>query len=164
LNTPTLVAAAQFAAVGELVVGAYHSAGVLAGDDRYRSVLADTAGRAAQASVYVVHDDAGQLVATVTLTTPGSPYAQVAGPGELEFRMLAVDPAAAGRGIGSALVDFCMEQAAARGDTAVVLCVVDTNAAAVRLYRRLGFEHLPDRDMLVAGGVRLLVMGRSTGR
>ena len=164
MNKPTLVAPAEFSAVGELVVGAYEAAGVLAGDSRYRSVLADTAGRAAKAAVYVVHDDAGRLVATVTVATPGSPYVQVAGPGELEFRMLAVDPAAAGHGIGSALVDFCVEHASARGDTAVVLCVVDTNTAAVRLYRRLGFEHLPERDLQVAPEVRLMVMRRALGR
>jgi len=156
-----LVTDAEYAAVGQLVVRAYAAGGVLASDDGYRTVLADTAARATKAPVYVVHDDDGHPVATVTLTPQGSTYAQVAAPGELEFRMLAVDPPAAGRGIGSALVAFCAEQALARGDLALVLCVIETNAPAIRLYRRLGFEHLPGRDVHISPSLRLLVFRRS---
>jgi len=161
VHPPVLVAPEEFAAVGALVVRAYTEGGVLAGDDGYAAVLADTAGRAAGAAVYVVHDDAGGPVATVTLSPHGSSYAQVAGPGELEFRMLAVDPDSAGQGLGSALVEFCADQARARGDHWLVLCVVDTNAAAIRLYQHLGFVHRPERDRQVGPGVRLLVLTRA---
>jgi ribosomal protein S18 acetylase RimI-like enzyme len=161
VGTPQLVTEDEFGAVGDLVVRAYEQGGVLATDDGYRSVLADTRGRAAQAEVYVVHDDIGRPVATVTLSPHSTAYAQVAAPGELEFRMLAVDPEAAGQGLGSSLVGFCADQALARGDNALVLCVIDTNATAIRLYKRLGFVHRPERDVQVGPGVRLLVLTRA---
>jgi hypothetical protein len=36
---------------------------------------------------------AGKVVAAVTLTFAGQPYSEIAQDGQLEFRMLAVDPA-----------------------------------------------------------------------
>jgi ribosomal protein S18 acetylase RimI-like enzyme len=158
-----LVRPDEYAAVGDLVVLAYETGGVLTTDDSYRAVLSDTAGRAAKADVYVLPGDSdsdgegGRPVATVTLSPYGTAYAQVAGPGELEFRMLAVHPASAGQGLGAGLVRFCAEQARARGDVALVLCVIDTNQAAIRLYERLGFDHQPERDLVVGPEVRLLV-------
>jgi ribosomal protein S18 acetylase RimI-like enzyme len=154
---PRLVHPDEYAAVSDLVLRAYEAAGVVTADDSYRGVLADTAGRAAKADVYVIDDDAGQLVGTVTLSPHGSAYAQVAEAGELEFRMLAVDPAAAGRGFGRALIGFCAEQAAARGGHSLALCAIETNVAAIRLYEQLGFTHQPARDLQVSATVRLLV-------
>lgn len=147
----------EYAEVAALVVRAYSSGGVITDDDDYRATLADTAGRAARAEVYVLPDASGALVATVTLSPYGSTFAQVSRPAELEFRMLAVDPAAAGRGLGSALVGFCAASARARGDEALVLCVIESNAVAIRMYERLGFVAQPDRDRLVPPGVRLRV-------
>ena len=163
MREPTLVTESEFTAVGDLIVRAYEAGGVLGTDDGYRAVLADTRGRAAMAQVYVVHDDALKPLATVTLSPHGSAYAQVAQPGELEFRMLAVDPSVASRGLGTQLVGFCAEQALARGDQDLVLCVIDTNEAAIRLYKRLGFIHQPDRDLRGWPGVRLLVLTRAAG-
>jgi len=155
---PELVTEAEFSAVGALVVRAYEAAGVLGADDGYRTVLADTQGRAASAEVYVVHDGDRSPLATVTLCPHATLYAQVAAPGELEFRMLAVDPKAGGRGLGSALVAFCAETGRARGADALVGCVIDSNVAAIRLYERLGFAHEHARDVQVGDDVRLLVV------
>lgn len=41
---------------------------------------------------------AGKVVAAVTLTFAGQPFSEIAWDGELEFRMLAVDPASCGPG------------------------------------------------------------------
>jgi ribosomal protein S18 acetylase RimI-like enzyme len=161
---PLLIRPDEYDAVGALVVHAYEVGGVIAAEDGYRATLVDTAGRAAKADVYVLHDDAGRPVATVTVSRYGSAYAQVAREDELEFRMLAVDPEAGGRGLGSRLVEFCAERALAHGDHALVLCVIDTNAAAIRLYSRLGFTRASDRDLSPAPGVRLLVLTRAAAR
>lgn len=55
------------------------------------SVLEDVEHRAEQAPVWVA-EAAGKVVAAVTLTFYGQPYSEIALDGELEFRMLAVDP------------------------------------------------------------------------
>jgi ribosomal protein S18 acetylase RimI-like enzyme len=148
----------EFVAVGELTVRAYSTAGILVADDDYAQTLADARGRAAKAEVYVLLDDAGTLVGTVTLSPHGTPYAQVSRPGELEFRMLAIDPHAGGRGHGTFLVEFCVEEGRARGDEGLVICVVESNTAALRLYERFGFVRRPERDKDARPGVRLLVL------
>ncbi|MFC4494618.1 GNAT family N-acetyltransferase [Streptomyces ovatisporus] len=54
-----------------------------------------------------------------------------------------VDPAHAGRGIGRALCEHSLEWARSEGYRAMQFnAVVETNTAAVRLYRDLGFEVL----------------------
>ena len=55
------------------------------------------------------------MLGSVTFVLPGTAYAEMAGPGEAEFRMLAVDPAAQGRGVGEALVRACLERATDAG-------------------------------------------------
>jgi ribosomal protein S18 acetylase RimI-like enzyme len=148
----------EYEAVGRLTVDAYTAGGVLVADDGYAAVLADTRSRAGLAEVYVLLDDGGALVGTATLSEHGTPYAQVSRPGEVEMRMLAVDPASGGKGHGSRLVEFCAAQGRARGLHALVICVIDTNAAALRLYDRLGFVRRPDRDIDVAPDVQLLAL------
>src|SRR5204862_77925 len=89
---------------------------------------------------------AGAVCGTVTFVPPGTRYSELAGSREAEFRMLAVDPAAQGRGVGSALVGACLERATAAGYEAVVICVRDFATDVHRMYERLGFTRLPARD------------------
>lgn len=60
--------------------------------------------------------------------------------GEAEILTLAVAPAAQGRGLGARLVGALLEAAWQAGAERVALEVAETNAAAVHLYRRAGFE------------------------
>ena len=60
--------------------------------------------------------------------------------------MLAVDPAAQGRGVGEALVRACVARAREVGAGAIVICARDFTVAAHRLYERLGFVRTPERD------------------
>ena len=53
---------------------------------------------------------------------------------------LAVDPTCRGRGLGRALTDAALAEAAARGCTRLRLEVRDDNRAAIALYERLGFQ------------------------
>jgi mycothiol synthase len=54
--------------------------------------------------------------------------------------VLGVDPRGHRRGLGSALTVAGLEYLAGRGLSTTMLYVDESNAAAVRLYRRLGFE------------------------
>lgn len=149
---------ADFPAVARLTVAAYEADGQLKGETGYAPVLADVATRAATGEVLVAVDEVtGELVGAVTFVLPGTPYAELAGPGEAEFRMLAVDPAAQGRGAGAVLVAACVARATELGCSAVVICVRSGMAAvAQRLYGRLGFVRAPEKDWTPVPGVELL--------
>jgi ribosomal protein S18 acetylase RimI-like enzyme len=154
-----LARADEYERIGELTVRAYRTGGALATDDDYVSVLADARGRAAHAEVYALLDQpTGHLQGTVTLCAYGTRYAQVAAPGELEFRMLAVDPDAGGHGLGSRLIAFCAEQGRARGLDRLVICVIETNTAALAIYDHLGFVRAPARDTVPRPGIHLLTL------
>src|SRR5688572_9129593 len=95
----------DFAEIGTVTLAAYGADGQLTGGHGYQSVLADVAGRAGAGELLVAVDDAtGAILGAVLFVRAGTRYAEVSRPGEAEFRMLAVAPAAQGRGVGAALV------------------------------------------------------------
>ncbi|TDB78163.1 GNAT family N-acetyltransferase [Micromonospora sp. KC721] len=149
---------ADYAAIARLTVAAYEADGQLKEEPGYAEVLADVATRAGAGVVLVAADPVtGAVLGSVTFVLPGSPYAELSGPGEAEFRMLAVDPAAQGRGAGQALARACVDRAVALGCTAVVISIRAGMAeAARRLYERIGFRRVPQRDWSPVPGVRLL--------
>ncbi|MFR9781005.1 GNAT family N-acetyltransferase [Micromonospora sp. MS34] len=149
---------ADHPAVARLTVAAYEADGQLKGETGYGTVLADVAARAGTGEVLVAVDEvSGAVLGAVTFVLPGTPYAELSGPGEAEFRMLAVDPAAQGRGAGAALVRACVARAAELGCSAVVICVRSGMAAAAhRLYERFGFVRSPELDWSPLPGVELL--------
>ena len=137
----------EFAAVGRLTLAAYVADGYLEKDHEYATELSAAAHRAAEAELIVAVDPTThELLGTVTFCLAGSHYAEVSRPGEAEFRMLAVAPAARGQGIGHALARWCVDRAREQGCTAVVLSSLDQMHAAHRLYERMGFRRLPERD------------------
>ena len=138
--------------IGDLTVRAY--ADFLEPDDFYLAHLRDTATRAREAELYVaLRDDA--IVGTVTFCPQASPWAELAQPGEGEFRMLAVDPDHRRQGVAEALVGVCLERALELGYDAVVLSSLEEQAPAQRIYSRLGFVPVPERDWSPAEGVEL---------
>lgn len=64
---------------------------------------------------------------------------------EADIQTVAVAPAAQGQGTGRELVEALLSQAARRGATGVLLEVRADNDAAIRLYRRAGFEQISVR-------------------
>lgn len=132
--------------VGELTVTAYTADGLVPPDDDYTEELRDAAARAANAVLLVAVGGSGGVVGSVTFCRAGTPYAELARPGEAEFRMLAVPPQHRGRGVAEALVHACADRAREAGDTAIVLSTMDVSHGAHRLYRRLGFVEVPERD------------------
>ncbi|MFD6971868.1 GNAT family N-acetyltransferase [Streptomyces sp. NPDC059979] len=149
---------AEYAELGEITAQAYLGDGHLDlnDNDDYLNTLRDVAGRASRAEVLVAEQD-GRVLGGVTFAAPGSPLADIAGPDEAEFRMLAVARAGRGRGVGEALVRACLERARAiEGVTAMVLSTQPGMAGAQRLYARLGFVRTPERDWEPIEGLKLL--------
>jgi ribosomal protein S18 acetylase RimI-like enzyme len=149
---------AEYPAVGELVAAAYLDDGLLTygTEDPYLDILRDTAGRARQAELMVAVDAGGTLLGTVTFAAE-PPYAQIAAADEAEFRMLAVAPAARGRGAGELLVRDCLRRTAELGRRRLVLSTSSAMHTAHRLYQRLGFRRAPERDWDPIEGVSLMV-------
>ncbi|NYT92884.1 GNAT family N-acetyltransferase [Salinispora sp. H7-4] len=142
------VAPADHAAVARLTVAAYEADGQLKGEHGYAAVLADVPARVEHGEVLVAVDAGTDAVlGSVLFVLPGTRFAELSGAGEAEFRMLAVDPAAQGRGVGAALVEACVARATELGCSALVICIRDGLAAsAQRLYLRRGFIRAPELD------------------
>lgn len=140
----------ELARVGDLTAQAYLADDVIADDDRYVDELRSAYRRAHEADVLVAVIESA-VVGTVTLAAPGTAWADVAEEGELEMRMLAVDPGQRGRKIGERLVRAVVDLARERGARRVVLTTLETMRAAERLYEQAGFRRVPDRDRTVDG-------------
>ena len=141
--------AAEHGLLGEITARAYLNDGLLdfGEDDPYLASLRDVAARAAGAEVLVAAGADGEVLGGVTYAAGGTAWANVAGAGEAEFRMLAVASAARGRGVGKALVLACVERArATEGCVRVRLSTHEKMRAAHRIYERLGFVRTPERD------------------
>jgi ribosomal protein S18 acetylase RimI-like enzyme len=67
-------------------------------------------------------------------------------------RALAVDPAARRRGIGQRLVGWCIGEARQHEAPAICLHSAIFQITAHRLYERLGFKRMPERDLGAAAG------------
>lgn len=146
--------------VGALTAEAYRADGLLEAEDAYEVELRDAARRAREAVLLVAtaprdaadpadpadRDPAEEIVGTLTLAPYATSYAEIAEPGELELRMLAVAPSARGRGVAARLVTAALREAVARRARGVVLSTLAEMVTARRLYDRLGFVAAPGRD------------------
>lgn len=145
--------------IGDLTAEVYLGDGLLdlAEADPYLDELRDARRRSDHAEVLVAADlRTGDVLGAVAFVGDGGAYADIAGPGEGEFRMLAVRPEGRGRGAGEALVRACMQRGRERGLTRMVLSSQQEMRAAHRLYGRLGFVRTPERDWEPVPGFRLL--------
>ncbi|GEP39111.1 N-acetyltransferase [Nocardioides psychrotolerans] len=143
--------------VGRATVAAYSPfIGGERPDTGYVEQLRDAARRAEEADLWVACSADGAVLGSVTICPEGSPWRELARPGEGEFRMLAVDPAAQGQGVGRALVEHALAHFRVSGASGVVLCSMAEMTAAHALYGRLGFEREPALDWSPAPGVELL--------
>lgn len=124
-------------------------------ENDYADLLVDLTKREADSEVWVLTDD-DVVVATVTLCPPGSTYREIAVDGEGEFRMLGVDPARQGEGIGRRVTEHVIDELRGRGLDAVVLSTSLTMTAAKALYESLGFVRLPERDWSPVPSISLL--------
>jgi len=146
----------ELVVVGQLTVDAYAADGFVDPSADYAEELRDAATRAKEAELYVALGEDGKLLGTVTFCAEGSPFREVAAPGEGEFRMLAVVPESRGRGVAEALVRTCIERAKELGYSAVVLSSMARQQQAQRIYARLGFRRTPNLDWKPIPSVDLL--------
>lgn len=138
---------AEYGALGELTVAAYAALfDEPLGD--YEHELRDVEKRATDSVVLAAISDDGTVLGGVTYV-PGSERAM----SEFEdvdaagIRMLAVDPAHQGGGIGRCLVEECVSLARSAGRSRVVLHSTNYMAAAQALYRSVGFERVAELDI-----------------
>jgi ribosomal protein S18 acetylase RimI-like enzyme len=140
----------EITAAGALTAEAYHADGLIDDADEYRDELLDAGRRSREATLLValqpISGGSCVVVGTVTLAPFGSSYAEVAEPGEVEIRMLGVAPEARRQGVAEALVRACLREAVSLGARAVVLSTLDAMVVAQRLYERLGFHRVQERD------------------
>lgn len=145
----------EWRAIGDLTAAVYVAAGYVSPNGSYLPQLRDAASRAREAEL-IVAVQGGEPAGTVTYCPYASPWAQLAGPGEAEFHMLAVSPMNRGLGLGEALVRHCIRRARENGCATLRLSTEPIMHAAHRIYRRLGFVRTPDRDWAPAPGLDLL--------
>lgn len=132
--------------VGVLTEAVYRAEGF--GSDDYAPMLRDGRARIDDAIVFVA-TMGGTIVGSVTLALPATRFVNVCRPDEAEVRMLAVAQDARGRGVAAALMDACERHAHVAGLGAVVLSTEPAMRTAHRLYRRRGYERVPERDWAI---------------
>ena len=121
---------------------------------RYRQHLIETID--ADGAIHrIVAELHGAIVGSVLLFPPataayGSAVHELDCP---EVRLLAVVPAARGKGVGEALMHECARRARRMGARALGLHTTDVMRAAVRMYERLGYVRVPEVDFSPAMGI-----------
>lgn len=145
----------EYEAVGDLTVAAYMTIDGFSPGERYAAEMRDVSGRTETAEVIVAAAPDGRVLGAVTFVPGLGPLAEFDGPDESGMRMLAVDPAAQGRGVGRRLAQVCLDRARTAGRSRLVLHTTGAMAAAHALYRSLGFVRTPERDLHTPGGLVL---------
>lgn len=95
---------ADYATVARITADAFLGAGYFdSAEYPYMQKIMQVAERAAVAPVIVAERD-GVVIGSATVAVHGEPWADIALPDELEFRLLVVDPAVQRSGAGKAMV------------------------------------------------------------
>jgi GNAT superfamily N-acetyltransferase len=145
----------EHAALGRLLVSVYAGLpGMPSPEEQpeYYAMLADVAGRAARPAltVFVAANDAGELFGSIDFIDDMTQYgsggtaatiAHAAG-----IRLLAVDNAFRGKGVGKALTRFCIERAQQAGKAQLILHTTRIMQTAWAMYEGLGFVRFPEID------------------
>ena len=113
----------------------------------YLSQMQRTGERDEISAVMVAVDRAsGELLGTITLPFPGERLQDDTAADELDIRLLGVAHAARGRGVARHLLAYCADVARERGLRRIVLHTGSHMPGAQRLYERLGYHRIPERD------------------
>jgi ribosomal protein S18 acetylase RimI-like enzyme len=148
----------EHARAGAATVAAYEEFAVARppGWEAYLARIADVAGRSVRTTVLVA-TVGGTIVGSATLEIDGrmSPAStEPLAADEAHLRMLGVDPAYRGRGIGRSLVLACIQLARERDKGRFTLDTAPVMTSAQRLYATLGFTF--EREYDTPDGVHLM--------
>lgn len=113
--------------------------------------MADLASVPTSADLLVATGADGRAVGAVAHIGPGRPRAAYFPDDWSVIRMLVVDPAARGQGLGAQLVAACLRLAREANAPAVGLHTTPLMASALRMYEAIGFAR--DRDLDPIRGV-----------
>ncbi|SDQ19196.1 GNAT family N-acetyltransferase [Leucobacter chromiiresistens] len=156
----------EYDAVGAMVRAAY--AGDYTLNDEYLAEIEDVAGRDEVSEVLVAVDrGTGDLLGTITLPRAGERLIDDTAENEFDVRLLGVSRAARGRGVGRAIMRHAADVARSRGLDRVVLHTGEQMLAAQRLYERMGFVQIPEREFTIErdiGPLRILSYGLDVDR
>jgi ribosomal protein S18 acetylase RimI-like enzyme len=153
----------EYEAAGRVTADAYREF-VPPGEDHedwlgYLGVMADVASRVGRTHVLVAAEaGTGRILGCVTIEEDGviGDDDERPEPGASHIRMLGVDPAARGLGVGRALMEASISRARVLGKRFVTLRTTPLMAAAQRLYGSMGFDLDPGRDLAFDSGFRLI--------
>lgn len=135
----------EYPAVGALVRAAYEGDYTLSPE--YLAEIEDVAARDVDSEVLVAADRAtGDVLGTITIPLAGRALMDDTVDGEFDVRLLGVAHAARGRGVGEAIMQHSAGIARSRGLGRIVLHTGEQMRAAQRLYERLGYTRIPDRE------------------
>jgi ribosomal protein S18 acetylase RimI-like enzyme len=93
----------------------------------------------AAAGELIIAEAGGALLGAVAYVGPERPKAPFFDPQWPIIRMLVVDPAARGRGVGRALMEECCRRARRDGSRVLALHTSPIMTAALAMYRKMGF-------------------------
>ncbi|MSQ84828.1 MAG: GNAT family N-acetyltransferase [Myxococcales bacterium] len=142
-------AADDAAAAGRVVQHAYFALAEYPRDVLYDCVLGDVAGRANQATVLVAVDACGGPAVLGCLTfVPdcANPHSEQTDAHAASFRYFGVAAAAAGQGIGRAMVTWCVTEARRLGKKRLRIHTLTMMHGAQKLYADMGFVRDPSCD------------------
>jgi predicted N-acetyltransferase YhbS len=146
----------EYDAIGHLLVRSYAAIPDMPVSEELIAELTDVRARA-EDCVVLAAMDGGDVVGTVTyVPSHVVAAAEFDDPEGAGIRMLAVDPAFRGKGLGRALTEECLRHAKAAGRTTVYLHTTPWMEAAGRMYQAMGFQRRRDLDWTPEPGVKLL--------
>lgn len=115
----------------------------------YRQSILETLADVSPAEQIVAELD-GMVVGTALLYPAGAVFSTPDGASVTlewpEMRLLAVAPAARGRGVGAALVRECIQRTRRSGVAELTLHTTDMMQVAMRMYEGMGFVRAPELD------------------
>jgi GNAT superfamily N-acetyltransferase len=145
----------EYEALGKMLVAAYAALPGMpspAEQPDYYAMLADVAARAAKPAltVLVAADPAGKLLGSIDFIDDMTQYGSGGSASTVidaaGVRLLAVEDAARGKGVGKALTLFCIDRAREIGKHRLVLHTTRVMQAAWAMYEGFGFVRFPDID------------------
>jgi len=134
-------------AIQAVTLAAYEQYAAVMGDmwNMYLENIVNTLADVKPAEQIVAETDAG-VVGTALLFPAGSRLGDSFILALPEIRLVAVDPAARGQGVGQALMRECIQRARQSGAAAITLHTTDMMSVAQGMYVRMGFIRAPELD------------------